>query len=86
MAAFVSSVAVLVTALGTLPIVRQTRITINQVNKAVNGKEPGNKTMVQQVQDLTDQAFPKSAPNTQGGIPTLVRIETLLQQLIEGQK
>ena len=83
-ASVITAAAVLVTAIGTLPIVRRTHEMVKQVDAAVNGKPPGSTTMVSQVQDMHDKTFPEPQPiNGAAILPTLKRMEELLKQLTE---
>jgi hypothetical protein len=60
---------------------------VKQVDAAVNGKPPGETTMVQQVQNLTDQAFPKVLPVDQDALLPLMRrlVEQMDSHLGEGR-
>ncbi len=77
-AAIILAVSALITSLGTYRTVKTTHALMGQVDRAVNGKPPGATTMVQQVQDLTDQAFPPPVENGDAVLPILRRIEELL--------
>jgi hypothetical protein len=50
---------------------------LGEVDKAVNGKEPGESSMVQQVQELRD-AMPEQAVDQTAIRPMLRRIEAML--------
>lgn len=52
---------------------------ITQVDAAVNGKPPGETTMVSQVQDIHDKQFPLPVENGDAVLPRLQRIEALLR-------
>ena len=56
-----------------------THAMVQQVDAAVNGKPPGATTMVQQVQDLTNQAFPQ--PEFTNGDALLPLVRRLVIQM-----
>jgi hypothetical protein len=77
-AALLGALGVFITALATAYVTiraarlgRTTHEMVRQIDHAVNGKPPGSTTMVQQVQGLTDKAFP---PDEDAILPLLRRI------------
>lgn len=69
-AQLVTSLALLVGAIGGFRVARR----VKQIDAAVNGKPPGETTMVKQVQDLTDKAFPPDPGNGDAVLPLLRRL------------
>ncbi len=82
-AALITAVGVLIAAMAgayatvkSTRTIRATHTMVQQVDAAVNGKAPGESTMVSQVQDLHDAIPPEEAV-----LPTLRRIEARLEAL-----
>lgn len=79
-AGLVAAVTALVSVLRNGKTARDTHGMVKQIDSAVNGKPPGGTTMVSQVQEMHDQAFPAPVENGDAVLPTLRRLEQLLTE------
>ncbi len=61
--------------------IKQTNAMVHQIDAAVNGKPPGSTTMVDQVQALTNQAFPKEEVNGDAMLPLLRKLANDVDEL-----
>jgi len=69
--ALITSIAVLVATVGTVYVnvrhLRPIRREVGQIDAAVNGKSPGQTTMVSQVQEMYDSDFPERTVDRENG-------------------
>jgi hypothetical protein len=84
-AAIITAVSALIAVIGNIYLqtrhIKPIAQAVRQIDSAVNGKPPGATTLVSQVQDLTDQAFPPPEEFTNG-----VAMKEMLLYLVAKEK
>jgi hypothetical protein len=73
-ASIITALAVLTSTFFTLRRVNATHTKVEQIDQAVNGKGPGESTMVSQVQELHDKSFPPPVDQGDAVLPLLRKV------------